>query len=219
MRAGQPCCRLPPGTMPISCLASCVLRLLPPFNLSASPDTKPGVERTWIAAATLAAVAGGALLLWPGSAGAPLPLEIVAARPAEAPITVHVSGAVLHPGLVSLPAGARVADAVVAAGGATAGAVLTALNLAAPVSDGQQLVVPEQGAGTGSGAAGDGRISINTADAAALEGLPGVGPVLAERIVEHRDRYGPFAVVEDLLDVPGIGEAKLAALREMVMVA
>jgi competence protein ComEA len=96
--------------------------------------------------------------------------------------------------------------------------VLTALNLAAPVSDGQQLVVSEQGAGTGSGAAGDGRISINTADAAALEGLPGVGPVLAERIVEHRDRYGPFAVVEDLLDVPGIGEAKLAALREMVMV-
>jgi competence protein ComEA len=125
---------------------------------------------------------------------------------------------VLHPGLVSLPAGARVADAVLAVGGATAGAVLTALNLAAPLSDGQQLVVPGEGSAPGPAGDGDGRIPINTADGAALEGLPGVGPVLAQRIVEHRDRHGPFSVVEDLLDVPGIGEAKLAALREMVLV-
>jgi competence protein ComEA len=86
------------------------------------------------------------------------------------------------------------------------------------VSDGQQLVVPAAGAGSDVLGVGDGRIAINTADVTALEALPGVGPVLAQRIVEHRNRNGPFAVVEDLLDVPGIGEAKLAALREMVLV-
>lgn len=174
------------------------------------------MERTWIAAATVAAVAGAALLMWPSADAAAPRLEIVASRPAAASITVHVSGAVVHPGLVSLPAGARIADAIIAAGGATEGAMLTTLNLAAPLSDGQQLVVPREGAR--SSVPGDGRIPINTADATALEGLPGVGPVLAQQIVEHRERNGPFTVVEDLLDVPGIGEAKLAALREMVLV-
>ena len=176
------------------------------------------MERTWIAAATVAAVVGAALLLWPSTDGSTPPLEIVAGPPAAAPITVHVSGAVVHPGLVSLPSGARIADAVLAAGGATEGAVLTALNLAAPLSDGQQLVVPHETLGVPGGAPGDGRIPINTADAGMLEGLPGVGPVLAKRIVEHRESNGPFTVIEDLLDVPGIGEAKLAALREMVLV-
>ena len=156
--------------------------------------------------------------MWPSGAGAPTQVEIVAARPAAASITVHVSGAVSQPGLVSLPAGARVADAVVAAGGATDGAVLTSLNLAAPVYHGQQHVGPAASATVGAAGASSGRVPINTADAGALEGLPGVGPVLAARIVEYRDRNGPFTVVEDLLDVPGIGEAKLAALREMVLV-
>jgi len=176
------------------------------------------VERTWIAAATVAALAGGAMLLWPGGGSTAPPIEIVAARPADTTITVHVSGAVAKPGLVSLATGSRVADAVLAAGGALPGALLTSLNLAAPVSDGQQLVVPAAGAGSDGLGVGDGRIAINTADVTALEALPGVGPVLAQRIVEHRNRNGPFAVVEDLLDVPGIGEAKLAALREMVLV-
>ncbi|HSM02057.1 MAG TPA: ComEA family DNA-binding protein [Acidimicrobiia bacterium] len=176
------------------------------------------MERTWIAAATVASVAGVALLLWPSAdAGTPR-LEVVASRPAEAPITVHVSGAVAEPGLVMLPAGARVADAILAAGGAKDDAVLTSLNLAAPLSDGQQLVVPREETGSWAGSPGDGRIPINTAGAAALEGLPGVGQVLAQRIVEHRERNGPFTVVEDLLEVPGIGEAKLAALRDMVLV-
>jgi len=175
------------------------------------------VERTWIAAAAVAALVGGSLLLWPGGGSAVPPIEIVAAQPVDATVTVHVSGAVAEPGLVSVPPGARIADAIVAAGGALPGALLTALNLAAPVSDGQQLVVPAQGSGQATDPV-EGRVPINTADATALETLPGVGPVLAQRIVEHRSRHGPFVEVEDLLDVPGIGEAKLAALREMVLV-
>jgi len=175
------------------------------------------VERTWIAAATVAAIAAAAFLVWPSGGGAPPVIEVVSPRSAAPTITVHVSGAVARPGLVSLPASARIADAVVAAGGATDGAVLTSLNLAAPLADGQQLVVPTAAA-AGPGRGGDGRVPVNTADASALQALPGVGPVLAQRIVEYRERNGPFSLVEDLLDVPGIGEAKLAALREMVLV-
>lgn len=176
------------------------------------------MERTWIAAITVVALAGGALLLWPSNAASPPPLEIVAGQRPESRVTVHVSGAVARPGLVSLLPGARIADAIVAAGGARPDAVLTAMNLAAPVVNGQQLVVPAGGAGDPGTVSPDGRVAINTADATALEALPGVGPVLAQRIVEHRTSHGPFGVVEDLLDVPGIGEAKLAALREMVLV-
>ena len=145
-----------------------------------------------------------------------------AAEPApDAGLTVHVSGAVVHPGLVNVPSGARIADVVSAAGGALPDADLRALNLAAPVRDGEQVAVPGQSeaAAVGGGAVdGDGRVRINLADAIELQALPGVGPVLAERIVAHRDERGPFAVVEDLLDVSGIGEGKLASLRDSVVV-
>ena len=132
-------------------------------------------------------------------------------------LTVHVSGAVVSPGLVEVVSGSRVADVLAAVGGALPGADLGALNLAATVLDGARVVVPEMGSG-GSDAAGEGPplVSINVASASELEGLPGVGPVLAQRIVDHRSRFGPFREVEDLLDVPGIGEAKLAALRDFV---
>jgi len=132
-------------------------------------------------------------------------------------ITVHVAGAVRSPGVVEVAAGSRVGSAIAAAGGALPEADLTRVNLAAPLSDGQQLVVPaisEEGPGA---AAGDGRVHINLAGVTELETLPGVGPVLAARIIAHREENGPFAVVEDLLDVPGIGEAKLSALREAVL--
>ncbi len=145
-----------------------------------------------------------------------------AAEPApDAGLTVHVSGAVVHPGLVNVPSGARIADVVSAAGGALPDADLRALNLAAPVRDGEQVAVPGQSeaVAVGGGAVdGDGRVRINLADAIELQALPGVGPVLAERIVAHRDDRGPFAVVEDLLDVSGIGEGKLASLRDSVVV-
>jgi competence protein ComEA len=150
----------------------------------------------------------------------PDPPPLVQSGTVVGQVTVHVSGAVVAPGLVSVSRGARVADAVAAAGGALPGADLRGLNLAAPVSDGQQLVVPERLAGgsEGGGVAADGRVRVNTADVAAMEALPGVGPVLAERIVAHRDQHGPFAAVEDLLDVPGIGEGTLAGLRDAVLV-
>lgn len=138
----------------------------------------------------------------------------------DAGITVHVSGAVFGPGLVELLPGARVADAVAAAGGTLRTADLAALNLAAPVRDGEQIRVPELAIASNGGVAivDDGLVRINDADATGLEALPGVGPVLAGRIVAVREESGPFATVEDLLDVPGIGEATLAGLRDVVAV-
>ncbi len=136
-------------------------------------------------------------------------------------ITVHVSGAVPAAGLVEVPERSRVADVLAAAGGVTGLADLTQLNLAEPVSDGQRIVVPVVGSATApdpANGAADRRIRVNEADVSELQGLPGVGPVLAQAIASYRDEFGPFAVVEDLLDVPGIGEGKLATLRELVIV-
>jgi competence protein ComEA len=135
-------------------------------------------------------------------------------------LTLHISGAVAHPGLVQVVAPARVADVIVAAGGALPDAVLGAVNLAASVSDGQHILVPGSDGGSGSGSvtAASGKVAVNQADVAQLETLPGVGPVLAKRIYDYRKDNGPFATVEDLLDVPGIGESKLAALRDEVTV-
>lgn len=155
-----------------------------------------------------------ALVAWPSPA-APPPVAVTSGR-ATALLTVHVSGAVVRPGLVQMEVGDRVADAIVAAGGATAEADLGALNLAAVLADGSRLVVP--GAGMVGDVVADGRVRVNTASAADLQALPGVGPVLAQRIVAHRESAGPFESVEDLLDVPGIGEAKLAGLRDVVLV-
>ena len=135
------------------------------------------------------------------------------------PATVHISGAVRHPGIVSVDVGSRVADVIAAAGGALRSADLDRLNLAATVRDAEHVHVPaidETGAAPGVGEPAPAGVDLNAATAIELEALPGVGPVLASRIVAHRDDHGPFATVEDLLDVPGIGEAKLAQLRDAV---
>lgn len=148
-------------------------------------------------------------------------------------VTVHVVGAVAAPGVQRLPAGARVVDAVDAAGGSTPDADLGRINLAAALADGQQVYVlrlgepapplPVAGAAdatagaTGTAGAG-GLIDVNTASAALLDELPGVGPTTAEAIVAHRSEHGPFLAVDDLLDVRGIGEAKLEQLRDLVTV-
>lgn len=141
-------------------------------------------------------------------------------------VVVHVVGQVATPGLVTVPADARVADALEAAGGATAEADLAALNLARTVTDGEQIVVPRPGeavpaagsappaAGTTAGAA----VDLNAADAAALDALPGIGPVLAERIVAWREENGPFTTVDELGEVSGIGPAVLADVRDLVRV-
>jgi competence protein ComEA len=151
------------------------------------------------------------------------PAPIVAAGVAPQGVTLHVSGAVASPGLVHVPVGSRVADAIAAAGGVLPGADVGSLNLAAPVRDGEQVRVADGAElGTAGGGGGDppddGRIHVNEADAATLELLPGVGPVLAVRILAHRQEHGPFTAVEDLLDVPGIGEGRLAAMRDVVAI-
>lgn len=136
---------------------------------------------------------------------------------AEAVIDVHVAGWVRSPGVVQLPEGSIVADAVGAAGGLRPGAISHSLNLAAPLRAGDQVYVsgPE---GESHSPVDDGVIAVNRATASDLEELPGVGPVLAERIVAYREANGPFQQVEDLLDIPGIGESKLASMRDMVRI-
>jgi len=138
-------------------------------------------------------------------------------RTPEDSVAVHVSGMVVSPGVVDVPEDAIVADAVEAAGGLLSGALVDQINLAAPIIAGEQIVVPGSTGGTmGGGGGDDGVLSINQASPTDLESLPGVGPVLAERIVSHREANGRFEAVEDLLEVPGIGEAKLEAIRDLV---
>jgi competence protein ComEA len=131
-------------------------------------------------------------------------------------VRVHVVGWVAEPGLITVEPGALIGDAIAAAGGLLPGASAASVNLAAEVLDGMQLVVPGPAEDESVTSVSDGLVSINLADAGELETLPGVGPVLAERIVSYREDHGKFSTVEDLLDVPGIGEAKLAALRDLV---
>jgi competence protein ComEA len=124
----------------------------------------------------------------------------------------------MSPGVVSVEEGSIVAEAVEAAGGLRPGALTESLNLAAEVLAGEQIVVPgptRPGAGTAIGGS-EGPLTLNGATAEELEGLPGVGPVLAERIVSYRESNGRFETVDDLLEVPGIGEAKLASIRDLV---
>lgn len=139
----------------------------------------------------------------------------------SAALYVHVSGAVAHPGLYVLPAGARVVDAVAAAGGFADQADTAAVNLARPVSDGEQLHVAARGEAPAEAAAsaqGDGRVNLNTADLAALDTLPRIGPAMAQRILDWREANGRFTSVEDLLAVPGIGDKMLESLRDLVTV-
>ncbi|WP_205697737.1 ComEA family DNA-binding protein [Conexibacter sp. SYSU D00693] len=151
------------------------------------------------------------------------------------PAVVHVVGAVRRPGLYRLPAGARVADAVEEAGGATGRAELTGLNLAAKVADAQQVVVPERGAasaatpasggapagrtaGAVAGGAAEQPLDLNTATAEQLDTLDGVGPATAAKILEARQAQGGFRSVDDLARIPGIGPKRLAAIRARVRV-
>lgn len=151
--------------------------------------------------------------------------ETPAATVDAATLYVHVAGAVSAPGLYALPTGARAVDAIAAAGGFAEGAERGAVNLARPVSDGEQLVVPLVGdasvGATGGGAAAvgaDGVIDLNAADVAALDTLPRIGPALAERIVAWREENGRFTSVDDLLAVSGIGAKLLDGVRDRVRV-
>lgn len=136
-----------------------------------------------------------------------------------ATIVVHVLGAVAYPGVYELPANARAIDAIAAAGGFAEEADRGQLNLARFVADGEQLRVPLIGE-TPPDAPGTtgGKVNLNTADAAALETLPRVGPALAARIIAWREANGSFTAIEDLMAVTGIGEKTFAGLRELVTV-
>ncbi len=154
----------------------------------------------------------------------PAPSEDPAGHSGPSAVTVHVVGAVTAPGVVSLPVGARAVDAVRAAGGASPDADLARVNLAHVLADGEQIVVPTVGEPGAAGAAGGdgttagGALDLNGADVAALESLPRIGPVLAERIVAWRTSHGRFSSVDELAEVPGIGPALLAALDGLVRV-
>jgi competence protein ComEA len=135
-------------------------------------------------------------------------------------IVVAVQGRVSHPGLYRLPAGSRVADALAAAGGALPGVDLSFVNLARKLADGELLVVgatppPDQAA---PGSAPAGKVDLNTATPAQLDTLPGVGPALAQRIIEYRTAHGGFRSVDELRHVEGIGDAKFAQLKDLVTV-
>lgn len=170
--------------------------------------------------------------------GSPLSVTTPAVPPAaaapapEGTVLVHVAGAVRRPGVVELPAGSRVADAVEAAGGASRAAATASVNLARVLVDGEQVVVQRRGAqpvaaapgGPGVSSAGasgsvpTGPVDLNTATMEQLDALPGIGPVLAQRILDWRGAHGRFSSVDELGEVSGIGEATLSDLRPVVTV-
>lgn len=189
--------------------------------------------RALVAGALVVGMAAGAI--WWLTRQAPLPVDevlpvvdpaaVTTTTAPPGPVVVHVAGAVVAPGVQRLPAGARVIDAVDAAGGFRPDADPSRINLAAELVDGTQVYVPAVGeaappsaAGAGVGGVDDGLVDLNTADVEALDTLPGIGPATAAAIVEHRERNGPFTSVDELLDVRGIGQAKLAQLRDLVRV-
>lgn len=178
-----------------------------------------------LALAALALV--GQRLAHAGASRAPepaaIPLEPVASAPRRAVLVVHVVGAVRRPGLYRLREGARIADAVRRAGGALRRADLAAVNLAAPLVDGVQILVPDRAApasatpaGSSLGGGSGGALSLSSATVDELDELPGVGPITAQKIVDYRTEHGPFASVDDLDAVPGIGPTRIEQLRELV---
>jgi competence protein ComEA len=155
----------------------------------------------------------------------PLPTPARAAKPAAATLLViDVAGAVRRPGLYRLRSGSRIDDAIAAAGGATAKAQLDAVNLAAPVADGEQVVVPGRGAvgaspasAPAAGSSPSAPLDLNTATAEQLDSLPGIGPVTAQKILDFRQQHGAFHSVAELEGVPGIGPGRLAQLKGLVI--
>jgi competence protein ComEA len=166
-------------------------------------------------------------VLWSRSAPEILPSPTLPPGPGPTatakPIRVYVSGAVQNPDVYTLDADSIVKDVISAAGGATGEADLDRINLAEPLGDGMHVHVPRQGEEavpiqTPASRAGSFVVNINTADALELESLPGIGPTLAQSIIEYRSRHGPFLRIEDITEVPGIGPATLEHLRDLITV-
>ncbi len=164
---------------------------------------------------------GLGLLVRNDTTAGPVEISIPTREPAK-PLVVQVSGAVSREGLYTLETSGRVADAVHAAGGLTADADPSAINLAARLIDGQQVHVPTKltpaALASVSSPTQGGPLNINLANKPDLEALPGIGPSLAQAILDYRDKNGAFLRVEDLLNVPGIGEGILARIRGLITV-
>jgi len=200
------------------------------MNLRERMDSMSRAELTGLVL-VLAAVLAGAALWYVRALPKPVAIAAVSdvagggvgpsSSPTPVPILVDVAGMVHEPGVYDFVLGDRVIDAIERAGGARKGADLSALNLAAPLADGTQSLWPEGGAsacGAASGTTAGGLININSADATELEELSGIGEVLAAAIVSYREEHGPFASIEDLMDVSGIGPATLEEIRDHVSV-
>lgn len=145
--------------------------------------------------------------------------DAAVAAEADSELVIHVAGKVASPGIVRLPSGSRVIDAIEAAGGAEMGVDLTPLNLARVLGDGEQVVVgvdPPPQSAADQGSAGPSAVSLNSASAEQLATLPGIGPTLAARIVQWREQNGRFTAVDELLEVSGIGPAKFEAIADLV---
>jgi competence protein ComEA len=201
-------------------------------------------KESWILVAVIGAAILGALVLWTRGApavvappaqasaeGAPAAEGLGATPSDEGVVLVHVAGAVRRPGLYEHPAGARVADAIDSAGGPRRNADLATVNLAQVLSDAMKVEIPTRGQAVSAppspgatpslavgGTAPAGVVSLNSADLAALEAIPGIGPVKAAAILQYRDEVGGFSSVEELLDVTGIGPATLESIRPYVTV-
>jgi competence protein ComEA len=155
---------------------------------------------------------------------APVRVHARTSAPAAKLLVVDVAGAVRRPGLYRLRAGSRIDDAIAAAGGPTAKGQLDAVNLAAPVADGEQVVVPGRGAAgvaaaspPAAGSSPSAPLDLNTATAEQLDSLPGIGPVTAQKIIDFRQEHGAFHTLAELEGVPGIGTGRLAQLKGLVI--
>ena len=174
-----------------------------------------------IAAIAAVAAAIGVWLHNPVVESAPIPIMQSSAQPASstaAPtqLVVSVVGRVEHPGLVTVPAGSRVADVLHSAGGATPGTDLSTVNLARRVSDGEQIAIGIPHAQAGAESAASDKVDLNSATLAQLQALPGVGPATAQRILQWRTSHGRFDSIEQLRQVDGVGESKFLRLKELV---
>ena len=193
-----------------------------------------GVQGRRVLAAALLALVLLVVAWRHAAAGSTAPLRVAPVVPARASpaaaaaaaarlLVVDVVGAVRRPGLVRLPEGSRVADAIAHAGGLRRGAERAGVNFAAPVSDGQQVVVPQRGAagaadvGAGAASASAGPVSLSSATAEQLDALPGVGPVTAEKIVAYRQQHGAFRSIDELDAISGIGPSRIGDLRGLVV--
>jgi competence protein ComEA len=184
------------------------------------PNLEPRLFKYAAAISILSVVAG--LWFWisgkPTELELPVELSVTQSEPEVANLIIHVVGDVVAPGVVELPAGSRVIDAVQAAGGATKPAKLASLNLARVLFDGEQIVVGGVIPGASSSASAVGKLNINQASSAQLEGLPGIGPVIAGKIISHRESNGPFRQITEIQNVSGIGPAVYGKIKDLITV-